>query len=73
MGNVTSIDWDTERATSYFQSMTDAELQSYIDEITKVINGGVIPGTTTPLTSAQQGNLGNNLRAAQAARDGRND
>lgn len=66
MGNVTSIDWDTERATSYFQSMTDAELQSYIDEITKVINGGVVPGTTTPLTSAQLENANNNLGGAQA-------
>ncbi len=53
--------------------MTDAELQSYIDEITKVINGGVVPGTTTPLTSAQQGNLGNNLGEAQGEQRNRRD
>lgn len=45
--------------------MTDSELQSYIDEITKVINGGVVPGTTTPLTSSQLGNANNNLGTAQ--------
>lgn len=73
-GNLDKLDWLTTRDASYFQGLTDSELQTYIDAINDIINKTPTPNNPTtgqPYTSSEMANLRANQSAAQAELMGR--